>query len=369
MNIFSFFAGAGFLDLGFEMTGHYNIVYVNEFHQAFNDIYRFSRERMGIPPPIYGHHVEDITSLLNDDKLNLIIKHINESKRQTLTGIIGGPPCPDFSVAGKNRGKDGDNGKLSGIYTEIICRTHPDFFLFENVKGLYRTTKHRAFFEQLKHTFINNGYFLTEQLINALEFGVPQDRERIILIGVRSDIARNLNLQVEESQLLNFPWNTHKRYQLENIKKANWPTQNPFIPKTQTPVPVGIIEELTVQYWWTQNDVRTHSNANMYFKPKAGLVRFQTTNEGDDKKKSYKRLHRWRYSPTVAYGNNEVHIHPYEPRRISVSEALALQSLPREFVIPQDVTLTDAFKTIGNGVPFLAAQGIANSIFDYLNRE
>ena len=91
--------------------------------------------------------------------------------------------------------------------------------------------------------------------------------------------------------------------------------------------------------------------------------------EGDDKKKSFKRLHRWRYSPTVAYGNNEVHIHPYEPRRISVAEALALQSLPREYVIPLNVTLTDAFKTIGNGVPFLAAQGIANSIYDYLNRD
>ena len=90
--------------------------------------------------------------------------------------------------------------------------------------------------------------------------------------------------------------------------------------------------------------------------------------KGDDKKKSYKRLHRWRYSPTVAYGNNEVHIHPYEARRISVAEALALQSLPREFVIPHNITLTDAFKTIGNGVPYLAAKGIANSLFDYLTR-
>lgn len=369
MNIFSFFAGAGFLDLGFEMTGHYDIVYVNEFHKAFNDIYKYARERMGIQPPRYGHHVEDISSLLNNDNLMSLMLQIEESKQQTLTGIIGGPPCPDFSVAGKNRGKDGDNGKLSGIYTEIICRTHPDFFLFENVKGLYRTTKHRVFFEQLKQTFVNNGYFLTEQLINALEFGVPQDRERIILIGVRSDVARNLNLQVEGTQLLDFPWNSHKRYQLEDIKKINWPTQNPYTPEIPTLAPIGIIENLTVQYWWNRNDVKKHSNANMYFKPKAGLVRFQTTDEGDDKKKSYKRLHRWRYSPTVAYGNNEVHIHPYEPRRISVSEALALQSLPREFVIPQDVTLTDAFKTIGNGVPFLAAQGIANSIFDYLNRE
>jgi len=88
--------------------------------------------------------------------------------------------------------------------------------------------------------------------------------------------------------------------------------------------------------------------------------------EGDDSKKSYKRLHRWRYSPTAAYGNNEVHIHPYLPRRISVAEALAIQSLPKEFELPATMTLTNMFKTVGNGVPFLASRGIALTILDFL---
>ena len=61
MNIFSFFAGAGFLDLGFELQGDYNVVFVNEFHKAFNYIYQYARASMGIQPPIYGHHVDDIT--------------------------------------------------------------------------------------------------------------------------------------------------------------------------------------------------------------------------------------------------------------------------------------------------------------------
>lgn len=368
MNIFSFFSGAGFLDLGFEMTGHYDVVYVNEFHRAFNDIYKYARKEMGIQPPRYGHHVEDISLLLNNENLMSLMLQIEESKQQTLTGIIGGPPCPDFSIAGKNKGKDGENGKLSGIYAEIICRVHPDFFLFENVKGLYRTAKHRAFFEQLKNKFIETGYYLTEQLINTLEFGVPQDRERIILIGVRHNIVNALHLRVEGNNLIDFPWNEYKLYNIGDVKSVNWPDRNPYVEHAQLPMPDGIIENLTVQYWWNMNDVMHHPNSNMYFRPKAGLVRFQTTDEGDDKKKSYKRLHRWRYSPTVAYGNNEVHIHPYEPRRISVAEALALQSLPRQYVIPQNVTLTDAFKTIGNGVPYLAARGIANSLYDFLNQ-
>lgn len=88
--------------------------------------------------------------------------------------------------------------------------------------------------------------------------------------------------------------------------------------------------------------------------------------EGDVSKKSYKRLHRWRYSPTVAYGNNEVHLHPYKSRRLSAAEALSLQTMPAEFQLPPNMTLTDKFKTIGNGVPFLLANGVAHTIKDYL---
>jgi len=111
-----------------------------------------------------------------------------------------------------------------------------------------------------------------------------------------------------------------------------------------------------------------HPNADMYFQPRAGLYRFQTKDEGDVARKCYKRLHRWRYSPTAAYGNNEVHVHPYLPRRISAAEALAIQSLPPEFVLPPTISLTDAFKTIGNGVPYVAAHAIANTIYDYIHQ-
>ena len=92
----------------------------------------------------------------------------------------------------------------------------------------------------------------------------------------------------------------------------------------------------------------------------------KTFSEGDDSKKCFKRLHRWRYSPTVAYGNNEVHLHPYLPRRLSVAEALSLQSLPAEFVLPDNISLTSKFKTIGNGVPYLLARGVAETLMDYI---
>ncbi len=103
------------------------------------------------------------------------------------------------------------------------------------------------------------------------------------------------------------------------------------------------------------------------FKPRAGLTKFQTISEGDVSKKSYKRLHRFRYSPTACYGNNEVHIHPTEPRRITAAEALSIQSLPKNFILPPEMSLTDKFKTIGNGVPFLLSKAIAHSIYDFLS--
>ena len=292
---------------------------------------------------------------------------VNESRNQTLTGFIGGPPCPDFSVAGKNRGKEGDNGKLSQTYADLICQAQPDFFLFENVKGLYRTARHREFFEHLKQQFRDNGYCLTERLINSLEYGAPQDRDRIILIGIHKHVIDALHVTVENQELLDFPWEQHQRFHTEEIKRLKWPDKTPYQEGTPIPMPDGIIEELTVMHWWNQNDVEHHPNQNMYFQPRAGLRRFMTKDEGDVEKKCYKRLHRWRYSPTAAYGNNEVHIHPFLPRRISVAEALAIQTLPANYILPNNITLTDAFKTIGNGVPYVAARGVAESIYDYIH--
>lgn len=371
MNIFSFFSGAGFLDLGFELEGHYNIVFVNEFHKAFNDVYQYARQNMGLPTPLYGHHVENIIHYvdgIHPEMIRDLMNLVNESKECALTGFIGGPPCPDFSVAGKNRGKEGDNGKLSQTYADLICQIQPDFFLFENVKGLYRTARHREFFESLKLQFRESGYSLTERLINSLEYGAPQDRDRIILVGFSEKAVGSMHLPTENGVLQNFPWLQHQLFNIEKIKKLPWPKKDPYREGVQTIIPNGIIENLTVMYWWNQNDVEHHPNRNMYFHPRAGLHRFATKDEGDDEKKCYKRLHRWRYSPTAAYGNNEVHIHPFLPRRISVSEALAIQSLPANFVLPDDITLTDAFKTIGNGVPFVAARGIAETIYDYIHQ-
>ena len=182
MKIFSFFAGVGMLDLGFQDAG-YEIVFVNEFKKEFMDSYCYARRKRNYNQPIYGYHVKDINYYLEDMGEHIFQQYIdNERQNNELIGFIGGPPCPDFSVGGKNKGREGENGKLAKSYIDMICHFRPDFFLFENVKGLIKTQKHREYFEELKRELKQNGYILTEQLMNSLDFGVPQDRERIFMI-------------------------------------------------------------------------------------------------------------------------------------------------------------------------------------------
>lgn len=359
--IFSFFSGSGFLDLGFEME-NYKIELVNEYSEAFMNAYKYSRELMGLRKPRFGYANIDINEFLLEKKKELKAQIMESREGGNLVGFIGGPPCPDFSVAGKQRGRNGDNGKLSQSYVDLIVAQHPDFFLFENVKGLWRTAKHRAFYEELKAKLHSAGYKTTERLTNSLEFGAPQDRDRILLFGVDKKLAKVCG---DPSEC--FDWGKYTKYDLENLKAIAWPTTQKFEKDSKTVCPSGIPEELTVQYWFDKNDVNHHPNGNDCFVPRDGLSKMKVIDEGDDSKKSYKRIHRWRYSPTVAYGNNEVHLHPYKERRLTVAEALSLQSLPKEFVLPPEMSLTDKFKTTGNGVPFLLSRGIAKTIRDYLS--
>ena len=351
IKVFSFFSGVGFLDLGFEQAG-FNIAFVNEFNSCFLNAYKYAR-RNSKNVPQYGYSTRSAADFLDDRiwKQTFGKPHTNE-----MIGFIGGPPCPDFSVAGKNLGCEGENGSLTNVYTNLIIRRKPDFFVFENVKGLVQTKKHRLFFSKIKKRLYNAGYSLWESIENALEYGVPQDRDRLILIGLRrATFGKRIQFDV------NYP----KKYNKGEIMKKDWPRKTPFVENQEIPMPNNIIEDLTVEYWFRHNRVEFHANGTDIFRVR-NLNKYMIIEEGDITGKSFKRLHRWRYSPTAAYGNNEVHLHPYELRRLSVAEALAIQSLPPEFVLPNKTSLSAKFKMVGNGVPFLLAKSIALHLSSFL---
>lgn len=371
--VFSFFSGAGFLDLGFEDAG-FSIAFVNENCKPFLDAYKYSREKLGHKSPVFGYSEDSIEAFI--DGRNCCSKELKQHFLQTraagkLVGFIGGPPCPDFSNAGKHQGFSGENGKLTSVYFDLIKKHQPDWFLYENVKGLLHTKKHRDFIDAIFQE-IRKDYAIDQEMLNSLEFGVPQYRERIIVFGIKRDLcfhdlaAPSLSADASFSELKSFCPRKHKTHDLEQVLKAPWPERHSFKNGGKRNTPEEIPMALTVQHWFERNAVDTHPNAKHHFLPTEGNERFDAVEEGYVGNKSYKRLHRWRYSPTAAYGNNEVHLHPYKPRRLSAAEALAIQSMPKEFQLPVGMPLSYMFKTIGNGVPFLMARAIAQSIQEYL---
>lgn len=360
LRIFSFFSGAGFLDLGFEKE-KYEVVFVNEYSNEFLKAYKFAREKMGMKSPRLGYYCGDINDLLRGEQRKELEKKIQDMKKEGLVGFVGGPPCPDFSIAGKNEGISGKNGMLTNSYKRIIIEQEPDFFIFENVKGLWSTQKHRKEYDKIKEAFRRKGYILVDKLVNALDYGVPQDRERVILFGIKYNLVDVNRRNAVQKLKKKFDWGIKEEYKQEVRKKCEWPETSEFNDNSTMDQPTNIIPELCVEYWFEKNDVYRHYNATDFFQPRS-TERFESIQEGDVSKKSFKRLHRWRYSPTAAYGNNEVHLHPYYARRLSVAEALAIQSLPKEYVITKDLSKSDMFKTVGNGVPFLLAKEIAHSI-------
>ncbi|MEF2278385.1 DNA cytosine methyltransferase [Deinococcus sp. YIM 134068] len=361
--IFSFFSGSGFLDLGFEREGFLPVL-VNEYHAPFLAAYQHSRQRMHPPTPAPKlGYLQGSIEVFQAPRARAWLKRQIAAARSLgkPVGFIGGPPCPDFSNAGKHRGKDGDHGRLTQVYVDLIITHRPDFFVFENVKGLMRN--HAEHLQEIEEQLAAAGYRFATRLANALEYGVAQDRERVVIVGFHKSLYQRAGLRVPRLRRLDASlWQAEIGQKAAEIKKLPWPTTEPFLEGSSRSCPAGLPANLTVDHWFRQNEVEQHPNARQRFQPRQGLTRMQQVPEGDVSRKSFKRLHRWRYAATAAYGNNEVHLHPSESRRLSVAEALAIQSMPGDFELPADMSLSNMFKTVGNGVPFLMSRGIACTV-------
>jgi DNA (cytosine-5)-methyltransferase 1 len=292
-----------------------------------------------------------------------IIKKAFPDGRPQLFGVIGGPPCPDFSNGGKHRGHQGDHGRLSKIYVDRICELKPHFFVFENVPGLIRTKKHRRFLSKLEYQLEISGYCIDIAVLNALDLGHPQDRARVILIGMQRELIESIvDRKVQTKERGWFTWPIKDKY--HNAKyRFNWPS---IVPRRATPeLPDDIPIELTVSPLLNgDNPPWKLPNGNEGFRPYS--KKFKIVCEGDTSRKSFKRLHRYRYSPTACYGNNEVHLHPWEDRRLTVRESMRIQGIPDLYALPEYVPLTPKFKIISNGVPVPLAYHVASKLYDFL---
>jgi DNA (cytosine-5)-methyltransferase 1 len=388
--VLSFFTGAGLLDIGFLDSG-FRLIWHNECDPDFAAGFEYGMERL-----YRGSRDEETRKIQNRKPIqNLSAKTIEAEAfhgagKPTLFGIIGGPPCPDFSVAGRHKGKDGANGYLLQIFVDRILALKPTFFLFENVPGLLKTAKHQAYLFHLLEQLAQE-YTVDINVLNALDFGVPQDRNRVFLLGfqqrwleqergfqnpkipsswdltlttVKKKLTRSRTKQARQYALPLkwehqwFPWPRDERYHGAKVA-YEWPAVSPF--KEDVPKPEGIPDELMVGTYICDLDRLSRlPNMDDGFTPYS--EKFETIPEGDVSGKSFKRLHRWRYSPPAAYGNNEVHLHPTQPRRLTVREAMMIQSVPEQYALPPDMTLSKKFKTVANGVPVKLARALAEQV-------
>lgn len=355
--VLSFFTGGGLLDLGFELKG-FSVAWSNEFNPLIAELHdhaytHWRRARDAHAPAAKIASTKSVTAIKAEEIIDAAFGGKNSTP--DVFGVIGGPPCTDFSLGGLQAGSGGSAGRLMGFYVAKLLKLRPAFFVLENVPGLIRHPKHLEFFRR-KTKLLSPHYHLHEKLLQALEAGVPQDRERIFVIGIRKDLDPRTNGT-------DFDWPHEPR--LANAKSLNWPRTNPF--RAEIEKPAGLPEELMVHTALGGGCGVEHlPNGKEWFVPYSD--KFQRVFEGHVGNKSFKRLHRYRYSPTAWYGNNEVHLHPTKPRRLSVREAMRLQSVPDQYVFPEDAPLCIKFKIICNGVPVGLAEKVANSVKLHLEK-
>ncbi len=178
----SLFAGAGGLDLGIEAAG-YSVVHAIENNPVACET--LNRNRQSWFPTLPEVRPADITTLDPDDVMSQL-----QIKPGELDLLVGGPPCVAFSKSGfhleyKRKGKD-PRASLLDDYLRFLRALRPSAFMMENVFGLAYRNQSAAFFERLRSGITELGYSFTYEVLNAADYGVPQNRQRLFVIGARS---------------------------------------------------------------------------------------------------------------------------------------------------------------------------------------
>lgn len=364
--VLSFFTGGGFMDMGFIQAG-FDVVWTNEIEPAFAGFYgqgitSWKRKHKLL---LKGQNSSiSNTNSIKEISSDTIISEAFGNEKPTLFGVIGGPPCQDFSINGNLEGFKGERGSLTNTYLCRILELNPSFFVMENVTGLIRVKKNAKHFLDLLNT-MSEDYLIDWEVLNSLEFGVPQSRDRIFVVGLNkkhfdlSSIHPDLNGKW-------FPFQEKQKYANPH-KLYKWPQAIAFGSNIEEPKDIPL--QLCLESCLVPKDKEsTIPNASEYFNLLGDKQRFSSIQEGETNRPSFKRLHRYKYSPTACYGNNEVHLHPYQNRRLSVRETLRIQGVDDSYILTTQNLLSKKFKMIGNGVPVPLAKAVAETLREFIEK-
>ncbi len=330
MKIISLFTGAGGLDLGFHQAG-FETIWANEFDPSIWETFEHN----------FPNTFLDKRSIVN----------IPSSEVPDCCGIIGGPPCQSRSEAGAGRWINDKRGQLFFEYIRILKEKEPLFFLAENVSGIL-LPRHKDAFQSILNEFKSLNYNVSYFLLNANDYGVPQDRKRVIIVGY------------------------HKK-----MKKTFFPP-NEILPK---PTLKDAIRDLKFakpaknkNYANDTCDLQCHNHEYMN-----GW--FSTIYMSRNRVR-----HRNEPSFTIQAGGRHAPLHPQAPkmefveqnkrifvpgkenlyRRLSVRECARIQTFPDNFLFKYK-NVADGYKMIGNAVPVNFAKQLASVIYkdvvEYIN--
>lgn len=318
--VISLFSGAGGLDLGFKQAGFTVSVAIDTAAGAI----RTHKRNF----PRTWSEVGDLIQLQPDGVLEIVKKSVAPGGR---IAVIGGPPCQGFSRANTASLASDPRNKLPQLYVEIVRSLQKvytvEFIILENVLGI-RDKKHIATFNDLKVSLKGLGLDITEQEFCAVDFGVPQNRRRIILSGLRAGQGYGAI-------------KPRKRKGPITVREAIGDLENPvFFQKGLDP---AVFPEHP-NHWTMQ--------------PKSPRFEDPDAHSGDGR--SFKRLKWDEPSPTIAFGHREIHIHPDGRRRLSIYEALLLQGFPSSFVL--EGNLSEQVEQVSNAVPPPLAHSVANAV-------
>lgn len=334
MKIIDLFCGIGGLSLGFEQAGFEVCAAVDMWADAVKTYNHNRKEKVAKVISVEDFNEKELSSIISTEKI---------------TGIIGGPPCQGFSTVGK-REIDDPRNKMYLEFYKAVKLVNPDFFVIENVKGMLTLNK-GAFVKDLLKRFGEDGlgYTISYQLLNAADYGIPQNRYRVFYVGIKNkkfvfpepfdykltakDGISDLEGATQE-KYGSEPQNDFQRAMRGNIKK---PLNQDYTTHTEKTISIisqvpdgGNIRDLPEEIW----HVRKYN-------------------------KAFERMGTFKPSNTIDTGHRN-YFHYSEPRIPTVRESARIQSFPDSFEILG--TRGSQYKQVGNAVPPMLSKIIAERI-------
>ena len=405
INYLDLFAGCGGLTDGFEQTGLYNALACVEWDKsACETLSKRLCERWGYEKAkdfVLRFDIQRTKELINgwdnDTEYGSSKGFDNFVGKNEVDIIIGGPPCQAYSIAGRIRDEHGMKNDyrnyLFQSYLKIVDQYKPKLFVFENVLGMLSAAPDgELIINKIREGFSSIGYELIEDIkgsavFDVSEFGVPQNRTRVILIGINRNYFKEYDLQ---AILKDFYLNIASKYKVKEIrtvkdaiydlpkfkplkepikisgkKYSHFPTMTDFYnhtPRFHSQRDIEIFEELAKDVYYGYNKYSSIQSLKDLYTQKTGKT---------SSVHKYNVLDWNKPSNTIVahlYKDGLRHIHPdyKQARSITVREAARLQTFDDDFEFLG--SQSDQYKMIGNAVPPLFAKVLASAVSEFLEK-